>query len=371
MKQRIRLLPLALAALLAAGVGHEIYLAGTRQESSPFSAALLSLNGLARLALGQSYVDGDLTPPPNAVQIATVRLRDGSLGSPVLSAPDMTPAAARTIAFQKALAAQGIPFLYVQAPGDVAPEDPRLPPGLTENGNAAADAFLAALDGAGVTTLDLRGGMAAQFFATDHHWRPGAALEAAQQTARQLQRSGIPAAADALDPVRFPVRRYPRLLLGSEGKRAGLLFAGADDFDLPLPDFSTDLTVTIDSGGLQDTEADGPRRGSFSASVLHLGELVRENRYQSRPYQVFFGGSWPRVSVINAAAAEGYILLIGDSFTTSFGAYLSLGVHRLEILDPRLYPDGIQAFALETQPDAVVLLHNTGSMFTQGLYVFS
>ena len=150
--------------------------------------------------------------------------------------------AERTAALAQYVESLGASFLAAVAPEKIPPEGGQLPAGVNEYGNDYADAFLHLTAQAGVDTLDLRpaflesGRWEDLFFVTDHHWNADGAFLAYQTLAAELEdRYGYVTAQVYTDPDSYERTVYEDLFLGSQGKRVGSLYAGVDDFAVPLP----------------------------------------------------------------------------------------------------------------------------------------
>ena len=136
-----------------------------------------------------------------------------------------------------------MPFLAVTAPEKIPPDSDQLPAGVNEYGNDYADAFLDLASQAGVDTFDLRsppflesGRWEDLFFVTDHHWNADGAFLAYQTLAAELEeRYGFSTDPAYTDPDSYERTVYEDLFLGSQGKRVGSLYAGADDFTVYTP----------------------------------------------------------------------------------------------------------------------------------------
>ena len=176
-----------------------------------------------------------------------VRLSTGGLNFVDLQAapgvgPQVAENAAATAAFSQDLEALGIPYLYVNAPQKLQRGEALLPTGVEEYGNESADAFLAELERQGTDYVDLRplfeenGIYSNWFFCTDHHWKPEAAFFAWQALTDELEeRYGLAADPALTDPANWDTRVLEHFFLGSQGKRVGSLYAGADDITLYTP----------------------------------------------------------------------------------------------------------------------------------------
>ena len=219
-----------------------------------------------------------------------VKLSTGALNFVDLTGPDPAPQAAEnagaTAALAQDLSERGIPYRFLLAPQKIGRDQALLPTGVTDRGNAAADAFLAGLAEAGAAYTDLRplfeenGSYADWFFRTDHHWKPEAAFFAWQYLTGLLEEEyGFACDAALTQASNWDTRVLEDFFLGSQGKRVGTLYAGTDRLTLYTPKFETQLTLP-NIGLLSRT---GGPAGLVRRQPLHLlrrGRLPPGHRHQ-------------------------------------------------------------------------------------------
>ncbi|MGN0635593.1 MAG: DHHW family protein [Acutalibacteraceae bacterium] len=198
----------------------------------------------------------------------------------------------------------------------------------------------------GFGVLDLHGAMHEQnlnhgdlYFRTDHHWKPSTALWASAEVADSL---GLGTA--LLDAAQYTTEAHPGIFEGTEGQRVGALFCPPDDFNIPIPDFSTDY-VYVNSNGTH-TE------GSFSDALL-FKEHLQQRKWI---YSTFLDGDFASAQIVNRANADGpHILILKDSYTNSMAAYLAAVCGKVSLLDPRHYDESVIAWIEKEQPDYVCI----------------
>lgn len=366
------LLFFAAAVFVAAGLVSRPLLSGTWQAAA----------GLARTGDVDSFIDGvdaasrelryknelidlwslwyRLTDTREVVkEDATVlRLDNDFLAfSPALADDETLAGMADAVSGLKAVTdGLDIPLLYVLAPNKAA---------LDRGGdNAVRENHLAlarALEERGISVLDLMpeliaGGrsMEDSWFRTDHHWLPQTGLWAAGALCRALPEVPLNTAALAADGYRTQV--YPRLFLGSEGKKVGRWFTplGLDDFPLVTPAFATELTIT---------DRTGTRSGDFSETVVQERYLEADDIYAANPYVTYTGGDFPLQVIQNHRMEEGpTLLVIRDSYACTVTPFLSLAAGELHTVDVRYWQgvagaDSITDYVELLKPDAVVILY--------------
>lgn len=323
----------------------------------------VSFNGLLHRFAGRRMVS-------NSKNIDAVRLDNGQLAlGPVWRTPQFRRKAARDIAralsgARDALAADGIPLVFVLCPAKVPPGGIGLPRGLEDDDNLLADALVQALDGAGVECLDLRERIAAEgldhaslFFRTDHHWLPSAGLWAANETATYLRdRHGLSADLARTAPANYETRRVSDRFLGSFGRRTGAWYAGTEPFDAVLPRFSTDFVFDAPRVGLH---AEGPFPEAFLNGIDRPRGLYRES-----PYDDYLASQQPFSRIENRGGGNGRTLcVVKDSFASVMLPNLAVHYSRIVLLDPRNDPR-ISLFRTirEEGADAVLFVLNPNSL---------
>lgn len=278
---------------------------------------------------------------------------------------DLTKETEKIILLQAALEKENLPFLWVLAPFRLLDET-KVTPITFDYGDENSEAFLGQLKKQGISTLDLRvpfrgylkKGFTQRdlFYNTDHHWTIPAALKATGIIANTLdEQFGFSIGDNVYNEDNYIYQTHKDSFIGSMGRRVGLLYAGKDDFTLVLPKFPTDIQLWETDYGVT-TES----RGSFENSVL-VGENLEDPELTANRYAAYHGDNEELV-FINHNIDGGKILIIKDSFGVPVYSFLSLGVHEVRALDPRLYKGSILEYAKEYQPEVVIFLYNVDSL---------
>ncbi len=299
-----------------------------------------------------------------------VRLKNGKLNFLARDAAPGDPLANAALLNDFAGYAEGldIPVLFVLAPQKISKFDDCRPAGAVEYGNENSDRFLTAIQ---TGRLDLReafrdaaGGHDAYFFKTDHHWTPEGAFLAFQQIASRLEEAyGFPIDPQVTDRAQYRLTVYPRLFLGSQGKRVGPWYAGVDDFPLLLPQEESDgWSFEIPHKGVT-------RSGSFSEAFLFREMLETVDYYGGNPYVAYTGGDYPLSIARHQQDAGGRkILLIRQSFSCTLAPFLARACAQLDIIDPRYYEDSIREYVARTRPDLVLVVYAASDTCNDALF---
>ncbi|MDD3214642.1 MAG: hypothetical protein PHY64_13280 [Eubacteriales bacterium] len=257
------------------------------------------------------------------------------------------------------LAGREIPFLFVYAPYKCDEDSSLLPSPIEMNLQERGEEIIANLKQAGIAYLSLNEEMQADglpyydaYFRTDHHWKPETALWACGKTLETLRaRFGLTLNPTDDDPALWQTETFPDSFLGSDGKRVGVYFAGLDDFSLLTPDWATSLQCWWQERGLY-------RTGDFAAALLersHIGEAHTTNAYDA-----YLDGGGGMQYVQNLSNADGpRILLIGDSYSQPYFAFLAVSCSQCVRLDMRYYKAStLYDFLEQNDFDCVISLFN-------------
>ncbi|QIB69501.1 hypothetical protein Ami103574_09245 [Aminipila butyrica] len=266
----------------------------------------------------------------------------------------------------------GIPFLYVQAPFKLSDDEQQLPANKKDYADYNVNLFLKGLDERNIDYLDLRpllrDGAKTQnqlFFNTDHHWRIETAFEATGHIMDELNKDyGFNIDSQYQDLKNYKLTTWKNCYLGSMGRRTGQLYSGLDDFTLITPAFKTSYTLhEFDYG------AEKIYNGSFYNAILDKKYLVKDAPVDLNRYAVYHGDNEELVFENNLVNG-GKVMMIKDSFGLPVYSFLSLGIHELRALDLRLFDRSVAKYAVENQPDVVILLYN-GDTFNEEMFDFT
>ena len=255
-------------------------------------------------------------------------------------------------------------FLYVFAPEKE--QWAVLPDGVTNYSAQNHEAFINALEKAGINTLDLSIPMTQEtetpedwYFITDHHWKPETGFWAYGKLCERLNMQfGFAYDKSLTNLDNYEQRIYQNWFLGSTGKKIGRFFTplGIDDLDLIVPKFSTDLTVSIPAD-------DETRNGSFEEALLEHSQLAKKDYYSLNPYDVY-GFNHREKNIYNHNSVnDDTILVISDSYAISVNPFLSLNTKELHIADVRNYEWfvgeklNLNEYIPKIQPDYVIVFY--------------
>lgn len=328
-------------------------------DGLPYKEYLLDLNGGFQRLLGMRCVND------------RYRLDNGQL-TYIIPETDVAGIADNTVAFYQALEELDIPFVYINTPFKIDPEDKQLPYGVEDYSNENADAFLSILAEKDVPYLDLRvlekeQGLDhyAMYYVTDHHWTAEMGFWAYQQIIDYLtQQEGSFALDPALtDPDSYTYTVYPEIFLGSAGRRVGRLYSGLDDLTMIQPKFDTSLRM-------EAPETQMVRQGSYSETILFPEILTTGSDYDVSRYDVYCGGDRALTYFTNFSREENGIvqsqpkrlLVLKDSYSSVVAPFLALSYDEVCLLDLREYRQDVVEFAREYQPDLVMILYNPGAL---------
>lgn len=242
-------------------------------------------------------------------------------------------------AFKEYLDTKGISLLYVSAPAKYIEDEYYLKQFGNETYlNRNTDLFLSRISQEKIEFLDLRECIKNEnieplslFYRTDHHWTVPASRWAASKVAKKLNQSfsdaGYHIDLSLYDESRFNTVTYEKCWLGEQGKLVSVNYIGLDDYTMMEPQYGTDYKVVADD---QSVTAEGDFGVFINKSVYES-----EKDYYSAPSWHYSYGFYNGQTVHNNNAANGNVLVLGDSYQASMLPFLSLGIRDIKLIVPR------------------------------------
>ena len=334
---------------------------------------LMNLDSVRENLIGTRVV----TKPDTTV----VKADSGSLIAPAqkIDEEEINKVAKLIYELQEAVEKSGAKFLYCAAPTKAMYES--APPNVNNYATDNMDVFLSELAHLGVRFLDLRealseGGLEKKdiFYFTDHHWTSRSGFTATGGICKELNRLyNFEYNQQYLDIENYNCEIYHDRFLGSYGKKVGLWFTwkGADDFELIIPNFNTNLIE-------EHSASYGIRAGLFEDTVFFKDKFGKDY-YNSNAYAAYSGGDYHMQVIKNNMNPDGKrILLVRDSFACVVAPFLALQAAELDVCDMRDtdFVIGnrldIVDYLINNKPDYVLVLYSgiSGLAGTQGKFDF-
>lgn len=266
--------------------------------------------------------------------------------------------------FNKYLKNKNIPFMYMQLPCKISPNNNDLPRDTPNMSNIKADEFILGLKKKNVNVFDYRKFMIQNnidfldnFFKTDTHWKPSLAFSATIKLLEEIKKLiNIEIDEDKITIENYNKVVYPNIFLGSQGKKTGILFSGLDDFELILPKYETDYTWHGLNFGLK-------KRGTIKEALLYPSQLCWEYNL-ANPYAVYNLLNASYTIIENHKSKSNLkILCINDSFSNPIASFLAPHFSELHFFDLRGNSSKKELFEIidYINPDIVVMLYTTFS----------
>jgi len=173
------------------------------------------------------------------------------------------------------------------------------------------------------------------FFRTDFHFSTEGEIEIAKSISEIL-----PIPKKSIDYYFSPenYRKVKLPFIGNTARVADSILLKADDFNIYVPLFKTDITEIVPSLGIK-------HRGSFETTLIHDLNLADKNSLKkASPYHYWvtnFGRyPQPTYEIINHNQPKGpSVLIICDSIFMRGLSYLALVTHNIFVYDPRFNSD--------------------------------
>ena len=293
---------------------------------------------------------------------SVMKLRNGMLTEENTPACDVSKVADGINRLAEYVQDKGMAFLYVQLPYKLDLNSALVIEGKTDFSHENADRLIKALD-ADVDVIDLRellcrdeADVEKNFFRTDHHWNYAGAFQGFSELLRQLDKrfpdSGIDLSVG--DIANWESHTVKNWLLGSRGRRTGRYFAGLDDITYYTPKFETEITCDIpETGEFYE--------GDFTEANIRPEKITGDRDfYEKDAYGIYMGTDYGYVRQKNAGASGKLrILLIKESYSLPWMAYLSTAFECVDSVDPRhLENRTVRDYVDELAPDLVLLALN-------------
>ncbi len=140
-----------------------------------------------------------------------------------------------------------------------------------------------------------------------------------------------------------------------QGRRTGLLYAGADDYTLITPNYATSYTVTNTNGQ--------SRSGTFREVIVNDVYYEDPSLYASR-YSSYLGCDEALLTITNQdeTVSPYKMLVIKDSFAAPLCSFLSTCCQELQMVDLRYYHGDVTELIQTYQPDWTLVMYSSGSL---------
>lgn len=302
----------------------------------PLKTAWVDLNGFMRNIFGQRTMNG------------VVKLNNGHIIVPIDKFTDeQTEYCAKQIVdFANYCKSQGSAFVYVQPPINTDEDNKQLPVGAEDYRNENVDGVIQIVKAQGIDVIDLRQCMKDDgmdiydyVYKTDHHWNTIGAFYGFQYISDYIESvTGKKINPMYTDFDNYNVEVYKNWHLGSTGQKVGQYFAGADDYEMILPDFETKL-----SNGDGNTY-------TFAQIAINWETFSNKDATSRYTYDHAFSGGWTNTEETTPISA----LILSDSYFTAINPYMTLTYSGFQY---NYWPEGLKADAVkDIQPEVVIYL---------------
>ena len=233
-------------------------------------------------------------------------------------------------------------FYFCLAPNAISVETEKLPKAvLTDDQNIYIDYMEDAFSSVG-TFVDVRNvfssnkGKMDLYYHTDHHWTTDAAYLAWQE---------LYDAMELTSSLSYTSGVVCNTFSGSLVSASGFMASCYDSIKIYIPEEDPVYTVTYDNAQ------------KMTASVYSL-----EHAQGNDPYELFFGGNHPKITIRTAADTERKLLILKDSYANCLIPFLIPDFAQITIIDARYYYDDLDMEMLSTGYTDVLFLYNVNTL---------
>ena len=198
------------------------------------------------------------------------------------------------------------------------------------------------------------------YFVTDHHWKPLTGFDVSRAICEKLQQLyGFNYQKKYTDLSSYEVKTLRNWFLGALGKKTGRFFvwSAAEDFDLIIPKFETELTEEIPA-------MNQIRKGDFQDVIFDQKFLIKDY-YHSNTYAAYSGGDHRLQIYRNHKMPEGpKIVVVRTSYACVVTPFLALQFSQLHLIDDREgnYPEGdiinLEDYLKTEKPEYVLVIES-------------
>ncbi len=233
-------------------------------------------------------------------------------------------------------------FYFCLAPNAISVLTEKLPAAtLTDDQNVYIDYMKHAFSEVG-TFVDVREVFAANknsvdlYYRTDHHWTTDGAYLAWQELYQAMGLNSEISYTSGVVANRFS---------GSLVSASGFPVTTYDSLKIYMPDVEPVYTVTY-----SNTQ-------QMTASVYSMEHLNGND-----PYEVFFGGNHPKITIRTGADTDRTLLIIKDSYANCMVPFFLSDFSRIVIIDARYYSDDLGIEMQSAGYSDVLFLYNVNTL---------
>ncbi len=331
-----------------------LFVRDTDTFNAPFKKQYIEANGLFHRINGKRFVHD--AGNNHVTKLSNGHISLSSLEEYIL---ESKKAAEYVTEFNKFAKQENIDFLYISAPNKLYKNNHLAISGVYPKYGDTSE-FLSIIEKNDVNCINIAEEFETEgidmydfYFKTDHHWTPEGAFFAFQKTCEFMKNEyGYEIDSKFTNINEYTIDTYEDYFVGSAGTRTGSLYSGKDDFSLIYPNFQTQLSLT---------DADIFKEGNFYDVMFDLEKLN-----ETFVYCTYLGYDTPLKTIKNFnSTSDKKIMLIRDSFGSTFAPYLSLICKELYIVDMRIEPMSdcnIMSYAKELGVDTVIVLYSNSTI---------
>lgn len=267
---------------------------------------------------------------------------------------------------------QGASFLYLNCLGQQGGEAGAFGHFPLADTRPRADAFLYALTGYGIDSLDARNLMVESKlsttdyqFKTDSRWTIQASFETYLGLLKKLKEQGSAIDPDGFygNPENYTEKIYEGSYVGNMGKTFGLTAVTPENFTFITPSFETEFTLTHPGNPPQPAD----KSGDFRTALLDTSWLTNENLYQRDYYSTYLNSEYSYRRIENKLNPDGEkILIVGDAYMLPVATFLATAAGQVDLMWPYTVPHAtnLAEYLENNEYDHVIIGMSPSSLYS-------
>lgn len=197
------------------------------------------------------------------------------------------------------------------------------------------------------------------YFKTDHHWKPLAAFTCFVEVTNKLEEMGFDVDPDLYyrDFQNYTVETFPQMMLGSEGRSAGISFSGLEDFDLIYLDDQSHYEYEGKSKSSERSFQGSLKEALIDYDTVEKIQKDPDKIYSKSMYDMYLHGVQYETTIENMGNEDGpNILFLRDSYADPLATFMAPYCSHIDMLWTKyLSAETVQEYIQKNDYDLVIV----------------